>query len=520
MVKRFLAFLFCIILCISICGCNQNDEITSLRYRIASLPVTVDPQIASTNEELSVVYNIFEGLTRINSSGEAVLAAAESYTVSDDGLVYTFKIAEGKQWSDETPLTAYDFEYGIRRAVDPDTKSPNTDKLTAIFGAEQILNGKADVSTLGVKVLDSSTLEITLKSVCQQFLTYVASPVFMPCNEKFFTETKGKYGLDRKNTLYNGVYYISRWDEENDYLTITASDDYVGKFSSKYDSVVYSCGNNDELSKEFNNGDIHLFASHGSTSQSRFENSEVLTVSNTTATLCFGSYFNNDIMLTALRESINTQMIANDTATEYATGFIPGNIVINGKNYRENAEDYPFTYNSRNAYETFIKALGTKKYNGVFPETSIYYVNEGKMEAIAKQVAAYWQKDLGAYVNIQSLTRAELTRKLRSGDYYFALVPFTADSSAEDFLADIGSSGVKISNNTAAESSYENLLNKLKENNSPNTHFQNVAAVEEKLFQSKNLLPICFTGTEYICRNELKDELRYTNGVFDFWNYQ
>ena len=84
-------------------------------------PPHLDPTAGAAAAIDEVLYaNVFEGLTRIGASGEVLPALAESWTVSDDQLTWTFKLRK-TNWSDGTPLTAKDFEYSLRRLEDPTT---------------------------------------------------------------------------------------------------------------------------------------------------------------------------------------------------------------------------------------------------------------------------------------------------------------------------------------------------------------------------------------------------------------
>ncbi len=86
------------------------------------MPQNIDPQKASSYSELLTVRNCFKGLTRLLPNGDAELDIAGGYTVSDDGLMYTFALKEGLTWSDKSDVTADDFVFAFERASNPDTK--------------------------------------------------------------------------------------------------------------------------------------------------------------------------------------------------------------------------------------------------------------------------------------------------------------------------------------------------------------------------------------------------------------
>src|SRR5688500_2798375 len=87
----------------------------------AAEPESVDPHKTSTVYEAHVLRDLFEGLVMQDSKAELIPGAAESWTVSDDGKTYVFKLRAGATWSDGSPLTAEDFVYSFRRLEDPAT---------------------------------------------------------------------------------------------------------------------------------------------------------------------------------------------------------------------------------------------------------------------------------------------------------------------------------------------------------------------------------------------------------------
>ena len=100
-------------------------------------------------ESMVVLRDLFEGLTRLDRNAAAIPAAAESWTTSDDGLVYVFKLRPNLRWSNGEPVVAEDFVAGMRRLVDPATASQYAQVINVILNASDIVAGKKPVDTLG-----------------------------------------------------------------------------------------------------------------------------------------------------------------------------------------------------------------------------------------------------------------------------------------------------------------------------------------------------------------------------------
>ena len=221
---RILSLAMCFFLLFSLMGCNSNTEKAYLYFELPEIPSTVDPQTAKTDAELIIVKNIYEGLMRKDADGETVLGAAES--ISQDGLTYTFTLRDGITWDNDTAVTAEDFVFGIRRALDPKTKSPFASRLFSVKNAKSVNSGKTSPENLGVIAIDDKTVKFTLEYEDEKFLETLTTSVAMPCNEKFFNDSKGKYGLFRENIISNGSYRLTKWNKESFGIRLYKNENY------------------------------------------------------------------------------------------------------------------------------------------------------------------------------------------------------------------------------------------------------------------------------------------------------
>lgn len=158
--------------------------------RLWADPPTLDPHLTTDTTSAAVVVEIFGGLVTLDTDLQLVPDLAESWTISEDGRVYTFTLRPEAQFHDGKPVTAEDFKWSINRAANPQTASPVADVyLNDIVGIEDVLEGRAtDVS--GVKVIDSLTLQITIDAPKAYFLAKLTYPT--------------AYVLDRENVEAGG----------------------------------------------------------------------------------------------------------------------------------------------------------------------------------------------------------------------------------------------------------------------------------------------------------------------------
>jgi oligopeptide transport system substrate-binding protein len=136
---------------------------TVLHRGNAGEPQTLDQAHTSINIEEFILKDLYEGLTIYDAAGKIVPGAAETWDLSDDGLVYTFKLRADAKWSDGSPVTAEDFVFSLQRVEDPKTAAGYANILFPIKNAEKVNKGEVPVDQLGLKTIDEKTLEITLE---------------------------------------------------------------------------------------------------------------------------------------------------------------------------------------------------------------------------------------------------------------------------------------------------------------------------------------------------------------------
>ena len=114
-------------------------------------PSSLDPHKVSGDWENRIVGDIFEGLVTEDINADAIPGMAESWTISDDGTVYTFTLREGVTWSDGVPVTAGDFVYAFQRLMNPETAASYAYLQYPIKNAESFIMGDViDLVALGV----------------------------------------------------------------------------------------------------------------------------------------------------------------------------------------------------------------------------------------------------------------------------------------------------------------------------------------------------------------------------------
>lgn len=149
-------------------GCAPNSGGSAkhasnvFRVPILASPTTFDPAMVQDGTTIDLLQNVFEGLVQWSPTNRIVPCLADKWTVSPNGLVYTFHLRPGVKFQDGTPVTAQDVFYSMHRALNPKLGSPVAlDYLGDIVGAREEMAGKSN-ALAGVKVLDPQTVAITI----------------------------------------------------------------------------------------------------------------------------------------------------------------------------------------------------------------------------------------------------------------------------------------------------------------------------------------------------------------------
>ncbi|MGG3446716.1 peptide ABC transporter substrate-binding protein [Bacillus nitratireducens] len=175
---------------------------------------TMDSSKSTDTVSLQMLGNTMEGLYRLDKDNKPIPAAAESSTKSEDGKKYTFTLNKNAKWSNGDPVTAKDFVFAWKRAVDKNTAAEYAYIMFDLKNAKAINDGKAPLDTLGVKAVDDYTLEVELENPVPYFVELTSFGTFYPLNEKFVKEKGEKYGLESDTTLYNGPFTLTDWKHE------------------------------------------------------------------------------------------------------------------------------------------------------------------------------------------------------------------------------------------------------------------------------------------------------------------
>ena len=468
--SRFLAVIMMMTAFCFLPACDSGGGST-IYYETAGKPANIDPQLAQSLEELTVVSNAFDGLFRM-VDGELRPAACVSHTLSTDGKTYTFTLNPEAKWSNGKPQTADDFAFGLQRAVAKETKAPHAELLRAFKSVE---------------APNETTLVVHLSAPDPNFLQALSHPVSFPCHRAFFEKAAGRYGLSAATIIGNGPFAISRW-RENSSLRLTRNRHYIGPFTAVPRQVVITnnadhsdrlgrllAGNNDVC---FIGGDaINTAAEQGFSVQSTPNTCYLLLLSQT------DSFLKEPATRGALFAALD-RVECSVSMPQFLTpadALIPTDIAVQGADYRAAATNVKtrIAFSPSSARTSWLAQVATLKDKRA-PDLVLIHTDDAGMKTTASLIAQSWQKNLGAYINIKEVPRAGMLREVNAGQFQIALYPLSPDeNTAEAFLKAFGADG-----SLSAYGGGAALAD--------NSTVAGLAATEQAILDKKTVLPIVY----------------------------
>ncbi|HAS6548164.1 TPA: oligopeptide ABC transporter substrate-binding protein OppA [Vibrio parahaemolyticus] len=199
---------------------------------------TLDPAKAEGLPEMHVIRDLFEGLVIQDRDGNIIPGVAESWETKDN-LTFVFHLRKDAKWSNGEPVTADDFVYSLRRAVDPKTASPNVWylKLTKIKNIADVAEGKKPLDDLGIVAVDKYTLRFELDSQVPYFVAMTGHTSMMPVHQAT-VENRDKPWSDPDQFVSNGAFTLDKW-VVNERIELVKNPNYWDSADTYLNKVTY-----------------------------------------------------------------------------------------------------------------------------------------------------------------------------------------------------------------------------------------------------------------------------------------
>ena len=227
-------------------GSSNTKLASDYKYVYSVDPETLDYVVNNVDSTSFVTTNAVDGLLANDKYGNLVPSIAESWTVSQDGLTYTYKIRKDAKWvtaegEEYAPVKAQDFVTGLKHAVEGKSKGLSVIS-SSIKGLNAYINGETnDFSTVGVKAVDDNTLEYTLNQPETFWNDKTTNGVMMPINEDFLKSKGESFGAptDPSSILYNGPFVLKSITAKSS-IEMAKNDAYWDKDAVKIQNIKFT----------------------------------------------------------------------------------------------------------------------------------------------------------------------------------------------------------------------------------------------------------------------------------------
>lgn len=481
-------------------------------------PASLDPHKISGDWENRIAGDIFEGLTTENSAAEPIPGQAADWTISDDGLVYTFNLRDGIKWSDGEPVTAGDFVFAFQRLMNPATAAKYAYLQYPIKNAEAINSGDIeDLNALGVKAIDDQTLEITLERPTPYFLGalthYTAYPV-----PTHVVEANESEWIKIGTIVTNGPYTPTDW-VPGSHVTTEKNEHYYAADELKIDSVkFYVLEDESAALKRYRAGEFDILTEFPT---DQFEWMEENLPGQAQVAPFAGLYyyvinnqkppFDNPDVRKALSMSINREVIGPQilgTGEIPAYSWVPPGMAGYKEPYTVAWKDLPYGEKVAEAKSLLSKA-GFSADNPL--KLQLRYNTNENHKRIAVAISSMW-KPLGVEVELYNTETKVHYEELNRGILEVARAGWLADYNDPDNFLNLLKSSVKYNYGRYSNPDYDALIDKA----NAITDVDERAAVlleAEKLAMDESAgIPIYY----YLSRNVVSPRVKgFENNAFD-----
>ncbi|MBO6229552.1 MAG: hypothetical protein J6O50_03220 [Ruminiclostridium sp.] len=440
---------------LSSCRDSGDDTKKGTNYFFTTViegsPVTLDPQTCSGDNAAQIIANVFRGLYRISDGGTPVPAMAESVSVSDDGLVYTFGLSDNVMWYGKdgfsAECTADDFVFAFRRLFDPSLRSGRAAEYYCIKNAEAYHTGKiTDPDEIGVKASGKHELTITLSEPRTDIEALLAAAPAMPCSREYYELTEGQYGLVGDCVGSNGAFYVSRWHydkwvKDGNFIELRRNSLNEEALGTAPRGVTFMI--NADGYENFTAGTTDILRTADPDAVFRLSGKYEC---DTYSDAVWGVLFNNSGVFASTDLRIALGGLANsgsegDTYTP-ANCIIPADTLIGDSVYRSSA-GYPtrVQYSEDELLERGERAMRQLE-EGALSGMKLIMPEHTALRQVVGGMIGQWQKSFGIYCMTDELTAADYTSALSAGRFDAAMVRLSGNG-AVSYLSDFTENSVK-----------------------------------------------------------------------------
>jgi oligopeptide transport system substrate-binding protein len=472
-------------------------------------PDSLDPHKARSLESMQVLRDLFEGLTRLDANAEPIPGAAESWTVSDDGRVYTFRLRPGLRWSNGDPLVAMDFVLGLRRLVDPATASQYAQVVNVIENASEIVAGGQAVEALGAAAPDERSVVITLRDPVPYLPGLMAHPSCSPLHLPSLKRLGDRFARPG-GQVSNGAFVLEEW-LQGSFIRAGRNRHYWNDAATHLDGVKYVqiADENAEL-RAYRAGTLHITAvvPRGQFDWIRENLAAELHVAPQMSTYYYGfnldrPKFRDPRVRRALSMSVDRERLANAVLRVGelpAYSWVPPGV----HDYQSQSFDYAAMPMEQRIAEA-QKLLAAAGYSRAKPLDFELRYNNGEVHTkCAVAVTSMWKEALGVEAHLAGVEFRSMIQDIDRRDVDMYRLSWSGDYNDAYTFLQYMRTGFGINLMHYSNPAYDNLLDAAARLTDPARRRELLEQAERTAMADHPLIPLYF----YVNKHLVKPEVR------------
>ncbi|MGE5591096.1 MAG: peptide ABC transporter substrate-binding protein [Bacillota bacterium] len=543
MSKRTIALVLAALMIVSVvaAGCSKSGGSTGgtaekkpmvLRWNLGEEPPGLDSATSTDQISFEVLNNIQEPLIRQQENQPPTKGSgmAVDWTVSPDGKTYTFKLRDSK-WSDGQPVTAKDYAFAWKRAMNPKTASEYAYQFAYIAGADalsaiDIKAADADqkieeaMKNVGIKVVDDKTLEVTLGSPAPYFLSLLSFPSYLPQREDIVSKYGDQYAADPDKMVYSGPFVITEWTHESK-MVWEKNPNYWDKDNVKLDRVemtmikdintpvnMYEAGELDvinvpaEFLEQYKSKGVVKTRAEATTWYIQFNNKD--------------NIFKNQNIRKAFSLAIDRQtfvdkVLANGSIP--ATTYTPGTIAGANGPFKDLVGDVLKTTadvaGAKAALEAGLKELGLSK----LPPISFLSGDSERAKKWAVAIQEMWKQNLGAEVNIETVAFKVRLDRMTKGQYQIVFAGWGGDYNDPMTFIDMWVTDGGNNDSFYSNADYDKYVNEAKTTDDQGKRMEAMKNAEKILLEELPIAPVFHPAWNFIQKPYVEGIQRFAVGA-------
>lgn len=505
-----------------------------IRVNIATEPFSIDPSLSTDIAGAKVIRHLMEGLVRLDGEATPMPAMAESWEPNDEYTEWTFHLRKDAKWSNGDPVTAHDFDFAIRRILDPKTGSQYASYVyNFIRNGKEYYDAKGELPPgqepdvdLGFEVVDDHTIVYKLGAPTSFFPSTLGHSSFFPLHEPTIQE-HGKNWIRQPATYTSNGPFIMEEYRPEDRLVAVKNPDYWDAENIKLDEIVFRMIEEESTAHAaFLSGDLDIT-----------DDVPLPEVQNLRGTPEFqalpylGSYyiafnvteppFDDLALRKAVQLGINRELIVNQITKrgeKPGVGLVPhGTFPRNdGTDFREIAGDLvPLDYaaNVKEAQRILKEAgYGTSK---PMPTLTYLYNTADDHKLISEAMQAMW-KAIGLDVRLENVEFGVKQARGHNQDFEFVRAGWIGDFTDPMTFLELFETGAGNNDPGYSSEKYDNLLDQIRQETDPVKRTELMVEAERLIVEKDVIMAPIFEYAEpFMVHQEIKGWWRNQLGDLD-----